>query len=78
MPRGNNTADHPGRKVGRDRYAPKQTRASRAGDVYSVGGGPARTAFSMEVDNNGGVTGLSTGGPAGAMRRRGPRFSGQD
>jgi hypothetical protein len=64
--------------VGRDRYAPKQTRASRGGDSYSMAGGPARSAFTMSVDSSGGITNVATGGRAGKITRRGPRFAGRD
>jgi hypothetical protein len=72
MPRGTDTGGHPGRKVGRERYAPKQTHASRGGDVYSTAGSDAaRPAFTMGVDEGGNVTSVMTGGPAGRVTRRG-------
>jgi hypothetical protein len=72
VPRGTDTGGHPGRKVGRERFAPKQTHASRGGDVYSMAGEDApRPAFTMGVDEAGLVTSVATGGPAGKVTRRG-------
>ena len=48
----------------------------RGGTVYDTGAG-GRPAFSF-MEGAGGNNRAVTGGPAGSVRRRGPRFSGAD